>query len=95
MMIKTPVHASTDGLDDDDNVIYEKYVFDENGDFVCESDSPEFALEIVKRINLHDELVKSLREMVEIIGANFCSNQEIKQKYRAAFNLINDLEQCK
>lgn len=95
MMIKTPVHASTDGLDYDDNVIYEKYVFDENGDFVCESDSPEFALEIVKRINLHDELVKSLREMVEIIGANFCSNQEIKQKYRAAFNLINDLEQCK
>ena len=94
-MIKTPVHASTDGLDFDDNVIYEKYVFDENGDFVCESDSPEFALEIVKRINLHDELVKSLREMVEIIGANFCSNQEIKQKYRAAFNLINDLEQCK
>ena len=40
-------------------------------------------------------LLQSLRDMVEIVGANFCSNQEIKQKYRAAFNLINDLEQCK
>ena len=61
-MIKTPVHASTDGLDYDDNVIYEKYVFDENGDFVCESDSPEFALEIVKRINLHEKLIILLKE---------------------------------
>ena len=94
-MINTPVHVSDDGLDDDDNVIYESYVFDQNGDLVCEADSPEFAIEIVKRINLHDELVKSLREMVEIVGSNFCSNQEIKQKYRKAFDLINDLEKCK
>ncbi len=94
-MINTPVHVSDYGLDDDENVIYEKFVFDKNGDFVCEADSPQLALEISKRINFHYELIKSLRDMVEIVGSNFCSNQEIKQKYRKAFKLINDLEQCK
>ena len=93
-MINTPVHVSTE-LDDDDNQIYTTEIFDADGDFICESAHIDLTDEILKRINLHDELVKSLREMVEIIGANFCSNQEIKQKYRAAFNLINDLEQCK
>ena len=74
---------------------HSKFVFDKNGDFVCEADSPQLALEISKRINFHYELIKSLRDMVEIVGSNFCSNQEIKQKYRKAFKLINDLEECK
>ena len=88
-MIKTPVHAATDGLDDDDNVIYEKYVFDENGDFVCESDSPEFALEIVKRINLHDKFVEVLKS----------SKYALKQQYGNDSDFVNKidelLEQCK
>ena len=51
--------------------------------------------EAVIIVNNHNVLVQSLRDMVEIVGANFCSSQDVKQKYRAAFNLINDLEQCK
>ena len=85
-MIKTPVelgHRLNCIIDADGNVI--AYDVDYKGG----------GQEIVKRINLHGELVKSLREMVEIVVANFCSNQEIKQKYRSAFNLINDLEKCK
>ena len=39
--------------------------------------------EVVKRINMHDELVKSLHDMVEIVGSNFCQNMEIKQIGRA------------
>lgn len=86
MKINTPVKYS-ENIDS---------VFDCNGEFVCAIfNSKNKADEIVNRINLHDELVKSLRDMVEIVGSNFCSNQEIKQKYRSAFNLINDLEKCK
>jgi len=48
--------------------------------------------EVVKRINTHDELVKSLRDMVEIVGSNFCQNMEIKRKYKIAREL---LERCK
>ena len=100
MMIKTPVHASTDGLDYDDNVIYEKYVFDENGDFVCESDSPEFALEIVKRINMHDELSLALKDLIEIVGELEESDAErINKSFRWICeihqNAIKVLEKCK
>ena len=48
--------------------------------------------EIVKRINIHDELVSALRDMVEIVGGNFCQNMEIKRKYKIAREL---LERCK
>ena len=48
--------------------------------------------EVVKRINMHDELVKSLRDMIEIVGSNFCQNMEIKRKYKIAREL---LERCK
>ena len=88
-MIKTPVHASTDGLDYDDNVIYEKYVFDENGDFVCESDSPEFALEIVKRINLHEKLIILLKE------SKFALLQQYGVDSMFLDEVNNVLEKCK
>lgn len=45
-----------------------------------------------KRINMHDELVKSLHDMVEVVGSNFCQNMEIKRKYKIAREL---LERCK
>ena len=48
--------------------------------------------EAAKRINMHDELVKSLSDMVEIVGGNFCQNMEIKRKYKEAREL---LEKCK
>ena len=48
--------------------------------------------EVVKRINMHDELVKSLHDMVEVVGGNFCQNVEIKRKYKIAREL---LERCK
>ena len=45
-----------------------------------------------KRINMHDELVSALRDIVEIVGSNFCQNMEIKRKYKTAREL---LERCK
>lgn len=33
-------------------------------------------------------LLQSLRDMVEIVGANFCSNQAVKQKYKIARELL-------
>ena len=48
--------------------------------------------EVVKRINMHDELVKYLHDMVEVVGGNFCQNMEIKRKYKIAREL---LERCK
>ena len=50
------------------------------------------ANEAVKRINMHAELVSALRDMVEIVGGNFCQNMEIKRKYKIAREL---LERCK
>ena len=37
-------------------------------------------------------LLQSLHDMVEIVGANFCSNQDVKRKYKIAREL---LEKCK
>ena len=34
------------------------------------------------------DLLQSLRDMVEIVGANFCSNQAVKQKYKIARELL-------
>ena len=30
----------------------------------------------------------TLRDMVEIVGANFCSNQDVKRKYKIARELL-------
>ena len=34
------------------------------------------------------ELLQSLRDMVEIVGANFCSSQDVKRKYKIARELL-------
>ena len=34
------------------------------------------------------DLLQSLRDMVEIVGANFCSNQAVKHKYKIARELL-------
>ena len=33
-------------------------------------------------------ILQSLRDMVEIVGANFCSNQDVKRKYKIARELL-------
>ena len=59
--------------------------------FGCFLDDKEIE-DAANRINMHDELVKSLQDMVEIVGGNFCQNMEIKRKYKEAREL---LEKCK
>ena len=34
------------------------------------------------------DLLQSLRDMVEIVGANFCSSQDVKRKYKIARELL-------
>ena len=34
------------------------------------------------------DLLQSLRDMVEIVGANFCSSQDVKLKYKIARELL-------
>ena len=85
-MIKTPVSY------DENELIYYPQIHDADGDYLFEAMDTDTAKEIVKRINMHDELVKSLCDMVEIVGGNFCQNMEIKRKYKIAREL---LERCK
>ena len=81
-MINYPVH-----YDEEFGGIYDKLCH-----FICDVSSKANGNEMVKRINMHDELVKSLQDMVEIVGCNFCQNMEIKRKYKEAREL---LEKCK
>ena len=85
-MIKTPVSY------DENELIYYPQIHDADGDYLFEAMDTDTAKEIVKRINMHDELVSALCDMVEIVGGNFCQNMEIKRKYKIAREL---LEQCK
>lgn len=48
--------------------------------------------EIARRSNIHEDLINSLQEMVEIVGGNFCQNMDIKRKYKVGREL---LEKCK
>ena len=78
-MIKTPVAR---------HAMFTSSFVDVLGCFLDDNGMDEAA----KRINMHDELVKSLDDMVEIVGGNFCQNMEIKRKYKEAREL---LEKCK
>lgn len=82
-MIKTPVKRCIVS----DNIV------DSQGNWIAKLyDLGADADEVAKRINMHNELVKSLLNMVEIAGGNFCQNMEIKRKYKEAREL---LERCK
>ena len=67
-------------------------IYDKSCHFICDVSSKTNGNEIVKRINMHDELVKALSMMTEVVGGNFCQNMEIKRKYKEAREL---LEKCK
>ena len=81
-MIKTPIAYSAKSWS----------ICDLNGDIIAYDVNADTGGEVVNRINMHDELVKSLLDMAEIVGANFCSNMETKRKYKQAREL---LEKCK
>ena len=78
-MIKTPVAR---------HAMFTSSFVDVLGCFLDDNGMDEAA----KRINMHDELVKSLDDIVEIVGGNFCQNMDIKRKYKKAREL---LEKCK
>ena len=88
-MIKTPVSKSNEY---DDEFVYDVDLFDSDGDYICLSANESVADELIKIINNHYQLIKSLSDMIEIVGSNFCQNMEIKHKYKEAREL---LEKCK
>ena len=85
-MIKTPVSTYFD------NDVYPyPQIDDADSNFISECNKEDTAKEIVKRINMHDELVKSLRDMFELAGmANY--NAGWSERYLTAEKL---LERCK
>jgi len=88
-MINVPVHKSDDY---DDEFIYDVDIFDKNGDYICLSANESTADELIKIINGHHELIKALKDMVEIVGSNFCSNKDTKSAYRNARELLERLK---
>lgn len=83
VMIKTPVSTYFDK-----DVYPYPQIDDADSNFISECNKEDTAKEIVKRINMYDELVKSLHDMIEIVGSNFCQNMEIKRKYKIARELL-------
>ena len=85
-MIKTPVSTYFDK-----DVYPYPQIDDADSNFISECNKEDTAKEIVKRINMHNELVKSLRDMFELAGmANY--NAGWSERYLAAEKL---LERCK
>jgi len=88
-MIKAPIHKSDDY---DDEFIYVVDLFDKDGDYVCLSANESTADELIKIVNNHAELIKSLHDMVEIVGSNFCASMEVKRKYKIARDLLEQIK---
>lgn len=81
-MIKTPVKRCIVS----DNIV------DSQGNWIAKLyDLGADADEVVKRINMHDELVKSLRDMFELAGKAYF-DREWKDRYEQVELL---LERCK
>ena len=78
-MIKTPVAR---------HAMFTSSFVDVLGCFLDDNGMDEAA----KRINMHDDLVKSLQFLTGIVGGNFCQDMVIKRKYKEAREL---LEKCK
>lgn len=53
--------------------------------------SDDYDDEFIKIINGHHDLIKALKDMVEIVGSNFCSNKDTKSAYRNARELLEQL----
>lgn len=90
-MIKTPV-----SYDDSENIFYPyPQVEDADGSFIFECKNKDVASEIVKRINMHDELVKSLDEMCGVWRL-VCNSNGWDENHMSQYeNAIKLLERCK
>ena len=63
-------------------------IYDKSCHFICDVSSKTHGNEIVKRINMHDELVSMLKDIAFVDGGSEC----IKSKIARAREL---LEKCK
>jgi len=63
-------------------------IYDKSCHFICDVSSKTHGNEIVKRINMHDELVSMLKDIALVDGGSEC----IKSKIARAREL---LEKCK
>ena len=88
-MIKMPVGRSNDT---DSKFIYSQDIFDADGAHICEAIDDEMTDKLIEIINSNSDLYSSLKDMVEIVGSNFCQNMEIKRKYKIARNLLEKLK---
>ena len=88
-MINTPVGRSNDA---DSQFIYSQDIFDADGSHICEAIDDEMTDKLIEIINSHRDLYSSLKDMVEIVGSNFCQNMEIKRKYKEARILLEKLK---
>lgn len=79
-MIKTPVYTS---IDDDDFLTGD--VYDANDDYIFSCENVTTVRELVKRINMHDELVDALKHVKRVMALP--ENIEIE--------IDNTLERCK
>ena len=86
-MIKTPV-----SYDDSENVFYTyPQVEDANGSFIFECKDKQVAQDIVKRINMHNELVAAVEMLIpSFIHESYTEDDEKKIVY-----LYELLERCK
>jgi len=84
-MIKTPVSY------DENELIYYPQIHDADGDYLFEAMDTDTAKEIVKRINMHDELVASENSLLpSLIRESFTESDGKKVMY-----FYELLERCK
>lgn len=88
-MIKMPVGRSNDA---DSHFIYSQDIFDADGSHICEAIDDEMTDKLIEIINSHHDLYSNLKDMVEIVGSNFCQNMEIRRKYKEARILLEKLK---
>lgn len=90
-MIKTPVSY------DENELIYYPQIHDADGDYLFEAMDTDTAKEIVKRINMHDELVDELEQIkifldeMHVMPVNWITKEGV---YRHAV-VCELLERCK
>lgn len=88
-MINTPV-----SYDDSENVFYPyPQVEDANGSFIFECKDKRVAKEIVKRINMHDELVKRVKQLSALSDADMSAAAEWIESHVSEIDEL--LEKCK
>lgn len=89
-MIKTPVLRGIESSFEDTWNTCD--IIDLDKTFIAQAADYETADELVNIINHQEALIKSLRDMVEIVGSNFCSSVEVKRKYKIARELLETLK---